>query len=319
MGSAPLRLVFMGTPEFSVPALKALLDAGHDVACVYSQPPRKAGRGQKLTPSPVHAFAEAHGIAVRTPRSLKDTQDQEAFAALNADAAVVVAYGLILPQAVLDAPRLGCFNIHASLLPRWRGAAPIQRAIEAGDTRTGVSIMRMDAGLDTGDVVLARSIPIAEHMSASDLHDALSQLGAELIVEALAGVAAGTLQPTPQPADGVTYAKKIDKAETRIDFTRPAHAVRNQIRAFHPFAWLELAGMRVRVLDADVEDGSGPPGLTLDDQLLVACGQGALRLKTVQPAGKGAMDARAFLNGRAVAKGTSLAPADGGQPQPNGG
>ncbi|MBF0251430.1 MAG: methionyl-tRNA formyltransferase, partial [Alphaproteobacteria bacterium] len=201
-----MRLVFMGTPDFSVAALAALLDAGHEVACVYSQPPRKAGRGQKLTPSPVHAFAEARGIEVRTPLTLKTEDQQRAFAELGADAAVVVAYGLILPKSVLDAPRLGCFNIHASLLPRWRGAAPIQRAIEAGDRESGVTIMRMDEGLDTGPMVLSETCAISQTTTARDLHDALSAMGARLIVEALAGIAAGTLTPTPQPEDGVTYA-----------------------------------------------------------------------------------------------------------------
>lgn len=306
----PLRLVFMGTPDFSVPALAALLDAGYEVACVYSQPPRKAGRGQKLTPSPVHAFAAARGIEVRTPVSLKGADEQRAFADVNADAAVVVAYGLILPKAVLDAPKMGCFNIHASLLPRWRGAAPIQRAIEAGDEKTGVCIMRMDEGLDTGDVVLMEETPIAPDMVAGELHDVLSALGARLIVEALAGIADGTLTPAPQPADGVTYAKKIDKAETRIDWRRPARAVDAQVRAFHPLAWFELAGQRVRVLEAEIADGAGAPGTALDDGLLVACGSGAVRLKRLQPAGKGAMDAQAFLNGRAVPAGTDLTSGD---------
>lgn len=305
-GGAKLKLVFMGTPDFSVAALQALLDAGHDVACVYSQPPRKAGRGQKLTPGPVHAFAEAQGIEVRTPASLKGEDEQAAFAALNADAAVVVAYGLILPQAILDAPRLGCFNIHASLLPRWRGAAPIQRAIETGDAETGVAIMKMDAGLDTGDVVMMEPTPIAPDTTAGELHDALAVLGARLIVEALDGVASGALTPRPQPADGVTYAKKIDKAETRIDWTRSAAAVSAQVRAFHPLAWFELDGARVRVLDVGIEPGAGEAGATLDDKLLVACGAGAVRLKRVQPAGKAAMDAGAFLNGHAVTPGTKL-------------
>jgi len=306
MAGAKLKLVFMGTPDFSVPALQALLDAGHDVVCVYSQPPRKAGRGHKLTPTPVHAFADARGIEVRTPVSLKGADEQRAFADLDADAAVVVAYGLILPKAVLDAPRLGCFNIHASLLPRWRGAAPIQRAIEAGDANSGVAIMQMDEGLDTGPVVLTGETPIGADTTAGELHDALSEMGARLIVEALDGVAAGTLSPTPQPADGVTYAAKIDKAETRIDWSRPAAQVHARVRAFHPFAWFELDGLRVRVLRVRVETGAGEAGATLDDALLVACGDGALRLEQVQPAGKGAMDAAAFLNGRKVPAGAKL-------------
>lgn len=304
---APLKLVFMGTPDFSVEALKALLAAGHHVVCVYSQPPRKAGRGQKLTPTPVHAFAAAQGIDVRTPVSLKSIEAQAEFAALQADAAVVVAYGLILPQAVLDAPRLGCFNIHASLLPRWRGAAPIQRAIEAGDSETGVAIMQMDAGLDTGAVLLMEATPITPATTAGALHDTLAAMGARLIVQALDGVADGTLSATPQPSEGVTYAQKIDKSETRIDWARPAAAVSAQVRAFHPTAWFELDGLRVRVLELEVTDGAGEPGVTLDDALCVACAKGAVRLLRLQPAGKGAMDAQAFLNGRAVAPGTRLA------------
>lgn len=306
MNSAPLRLVFMGTPDFSVAALKALIDAGHDVVCVYCQPPRKAGRGQKLTPSPVQAFAEANAIEVRTPVSLKGEEEQRAFADLKADAGVVVAYGLILPQAILDAPRLGCFNIHASLLPRWRGAAPIQRAIEAGDEKTGVCIMQMDAGLDTGDVVLRDEVAIEPDMTAGQLHDTLSAMGARLIVDALAGVAAGTLAAQPQPSAGVTYAKKIDKAQTEIDWAKSARAVDAQVRAFHPFAWFDLDGQRVRVLQLAIESAKGPAGQILDDALLVACGEGSVRLQTVQPAGKGAMDARSFLNGRKIAAGTQL-------------
>lgn len=306
-----MKLVFMGTPDFSVTALQALLDAGHEVVCVYSQPPRKSGRGQKLTPTPVHAFAEAQGIEVRTPVSLKDAAAQQDFAALGADAAVVVAYGLILPQAILDAPRLGCFNIHASLLPRWRGAAPIQRAIEAGDDKTGVAIMQMDAGLDTGAVLVMEETPIPATMTAGELHDVLSHMGARLITQALDGVAAGTLTATPQPSAGVTYASKIDKAETAIDWTRSAVAVAAQVRAFHPVAWFALDGLRVRVLavqvtDGQVTDGQGAAGVTLDDKLCVACGDGAVRIVRVQPAGKGAMDVAAFLNGHAVPAGTSL-------------
>jgi methionyl-tRNA formyltransferase len=301
----------MGTPDFSVAPLKALLDAGHDVLCVYSQPPRKAGRGQKLTPSPVHAFAEAQGIEVRTPASLKGTEEQDAFRALNADAAVVVAYGLILPQAILDATRLGCFNIHASLLPRWRGAAPIQRAIEAGDEKTGVAIMKMDAGLDTGPIILSEEVSIAPTTTASQLFEGLSTTGARLINEALNGVASGALTPTPQPAEGVTYAHKIDKGETHIDWTRDAARVSAQVRAFYPMAWCEMGRARVRVLELDVVDGDdvdgdGVAGVTLDDHLRVACGTGAVRLKRVQPAGKAAMDADAFLNGHPVPPGEPM-------------
>jgi len=273
------------------------LHAGHEVVAVYSQPPRKSGRGQKLTPTPVHAFAAELGLEVRTPVSLKNADEQRAFAELNADAAVVVAYGLILPKAVLDAPKLGCFNIHASLLPRWRGAAPIQRAIEAGDERSGVTIMEMDEGLDTGAMVLGDAVDIPPDMNAEQLHDALSDMGARLIVEALAGVADGTLTAQPQPDDGVTYAKKIDKAETRIDWNLSAQAISAQVRAFYPLAWFERNGQRVRVCSAQVEPGAGTPGAVLDGQLLVACGVGAVRLNEVQPAGKNVMSAEAYVRG----------------------
>ncbi|OEJ69262.1 methionyl-tRNA formyltransferase [Magnetovibrio blakemorei] len=297
MAGQPLRLIFMGTPDFSVAALRALLAAGHEVVAVYSQPPRKSGRGQKLTPTPVHAFAAELGLEVRTPVSLKNTDEQRAFAELNADAAVVVAYGLILPKVILDAPKLGCFNIHASLLPRWRGAAPIQRAIEAGDRQSGVTIMHMDEGLDTGDMVLVKAIDTSPDMNAQQLHDALSDMGARLIVQALAGVVDGTLSAQPQPEDGVTYAKKIDKAETRIDWHLSAEAISAQVRAFYPLAWFERDGQRVRVCSASVELGSGAPGEVLDGQLLVACGEGAVRLIDVQPAGKNVMSADAYVRG----------------------
>ena len=301
-----VKLVFMGTPDFSVPALKALIDAGHEIVAVYSQPPRKSGRGQKLNPSPVHAFAEAQGIEVRAPVSLKTEEAQQAFAALNADAAVVVAYGLILPQAILDAPKCGCFNIHASLLPRWRGAAPIQRAIEAGDTQTGVTIMHMDAGLDTGPMLLTETIDIVPDMNAQHLHDALSDMGGRLIVAALACVADGGLTSEVQPEDGVTYAKKIDKTETRIDWRRSAVDLARLVRALYPLTWFERDGQRVRVLRATVEEASGEPGAVLDDALLVACAEGALRLIEVQPAGKAAMDAGAYLRGNPLKMGAVL-------------
>jgi len=306
MIDAKLRLVFMGTPDFSVPALKALIDAGHDIVAVYSQPPRKSGRGQKLTPSPVHAFAEAQGIEVRTPVSLKNEDAQRAFAALNADAAVVVAYGLILPKAILQAPRMGCFNIHASLLPHWRGAAPIQRAIEAGDAQTGVTIMQMDEGLDTGPMLLTETIDIAPDMNAQQLHDALCDMGGRLIVEALAGVIEGRLSPQSQPEDGVSYAKKIDKSETRVDWRRSACDLAAWVRALYPLAWFERGGQRVRILAATAEQARGEPGAALDDELLVACGQGALRITQLQPAGKAAMDAGAYLRGNPLSAGTVL-------------
>jgi len=312
MGEQTLRLVFMGTPDFSVSALQALIKAGHDVVAVYSQPPRKSGRGQKLTPTPVHAFATSQGIDVRTPVSLKNVDEQRAFDALNADAAVVVAYGLILPGAILDAPKLGCFNIHASLLPRWRGAAPIQRAIEAGDQQTGVTIMQMDEGLDTGPMLMKESIDIDDDMNAQDLHDLLSDLGARLIVETLSGVSAGRIETEVQPQDGVTYARKIDKAETRIDWTRSAVDLAAQVRGLFPMMWFERDGQRVRVLAARPEQGSGGDGAgqTLDEDLLVACGTGAhksaLRVVRVQPAGKGAMDAGAYLRGYPLKAGVKL-------------
>lgn len=301
-----MRLVFMGTPDFSVSALKSLIDAGHDIIAVYSQPPRKSGRGQKLKPTPVHTYAQSQGIEVRTPVSLKHEDDQRAFADLQADACVVVAYGLILPKAILDAPKLGCFNIHASLLPRWRGAAPIQRAIEAGDAQSGVTIMQMDEGLDTGPMLLVESVDLGDDMTAQDLHDTLSDMGARLIVKVLAGVVNGEVSPQTQPKDGVTYAKKIDKVETRIDWSRTAPDIAAQVRGLYPLMWFERDGQRVRVGAAQVEDGTGVPGTSLDDALLVACGVGALRLINLQPAGKSAMDAQAYLRGHPLAVGKQL-------------
>jgi methionyl-tRNA formyltransferase len=301
-----MRLVFMGTPDFAVPVLSALADAGHQIVCVYSQPPRPAGRGRDLRPSPVQAAAEARGFAVATPESFRDPAVLAGFAALKLDAAVVVAYGQILPQAALDVPRLGCLNLHASLLPRWRGAAPIQRAIMAGDAETGVCVMLMDAGLDTGPVLACQATPIGPEDTAGSLHDRLAVIGAALMVETLA---AGTVSATPQPETGVTYAAKIDKAETRIDWTRSAIELGAHVRGLSPFpgAWCEIAGERVKLLMARPEDGAGSPGEALDDHLLVACGTGALRLVTLQRAGKGPMDAATFLRGYPVARGTRLA------------
>ena len=303
------RIAYMGTPDFSVGALAALIEAGHEVACVYSQPPRPAGRGKKDRPSPVHAFAAERGIEVRHPVSLRDEAEQAAFTALGLDIAVVAAYGLILPKAFLEAPRHGCLNIHASLLPRWRGAAPIQRAILAGDRISGVTIMRMDKGLDTGPMLLRESATIGPKTSAGKLHDELAAMGARMIVEALAKLEAGKLEETPQPDEGVTYAAKIDKAETRIDWARPATEIERQLRAFAPApgAWFELDGERIRALAGTVANGRAKPGTTLDDALTVACGEGAIRLDVVQRAGKGAMEAAAFLRGRAVPAGTVLA------------
>lgn len=302
------RIAYMGTPDFSVGALTALIEAGHEVACVYTQPPRPAGRGRKDRPSPVHEFATERGIEVRHPASLRGEEEQAAFAALDLDVAVVAAYGLILPKPILEAPRHGCLNIHASLLPRWRGAAPIQRAILAGDRISGVTIMRMDAGLDTGPMLLRESVTIGPKTNAGRLHDELSSMGARMIVEALARLEAARLEETPQAEEGVTYAAKIDKAETRIDWARPAAEIERRLRAFAPApgAWFELEEERIRVLAGTVTGERGEPGTVLDDTLTVACGEGAIRLEVVQRAGKGAMETAAFLRGRAVSAGTVL-------------
>ena len=301
-----MRIVFMGTPEFSVPVLDALVDAGHEIAAVYCQPPRPAGRGKKDRPSPVQARAEALGLPVRHPVSLRDAQAQADFAALKADIAVVVAYGLILPQAVLDAPMRGCLNIHASLLPRWRGAAPIHRAIMAGDSETGVCIMQMEAGLDTGPVLLRQSTPIGSEETTAGLHDRLSEIGAELIVTALARL--DHLTPQPQPETGVTYAAKIDKAEARIDWSWTAAEVDRRIRGLSPFpgAWTEIDGERVKLLASRLAPGQGRPGQVLDDALTVACEDGAVSLLRLQRAGKAAQDAETFLRGWPVPAGTQL-------------
>ena len=291
-----MRIIYMGTPDFAVPALDALVKAGHDVAAVYSQPPRPAGRGKGLRASPVHLRAEELGLEVRTPPSLKDAETQAAFAALNADVAVVAAYGLILPRAILAAPRLGCMNIHASLLPRWRGAAPIQRAILSGDNVTGVTIMDMEAGLDTGPMRAKHVTPI-EDKTAGALTQELADAGAELMVEVLDDLSLHP--PMPQPAEGVTYAAKIDKAEARIDFTRDAHAVERQVRAFNPFpgAFFEYRGERFCILSAHVEHHAGAPGELLDDSLLIGCGHDAIRPTLIQRAGKGAMSPGELLRG----------------------
>lgn len=301
-----MRLVFMGTPDFSVPVLEALVEAGHEIAAVYCQPPRPAGRGKKDRPSPVQARAEALGLTVRHPVSLKDPDAQEAFAGLDADVAVVVAYGLILPQAILDAPRHGCLNIHASLLPRWRGAAPIHRAIMAGDDRTGVCIMQMEAGLDTGPVLLRQETPIGAEETTGALHDRLSRMGAEAITTALGRL--DDLTPEPQPEIGVTYADKIDKAEARIDWTRPAEEVDRQIRGLSPFpgAWTEHDGTRIKFLASRIGPGSGAPGEVLADALTIACGSGAIQVLRLQKAGRGPQETAEFLRGMALPKGTRL-------------
>jgi len=301
-----MRIIFMGSPDFSVPVLDALVDAGHDIAAVYCQPPRPAGRGKKDRPTPVHSRALELGLPVRHPISLKSAEEQAQFADLNADIAVVVAYGLILPKAILDAPKHGCLNIHASLLPRWRGAAPIHRAIMAGDTETGICIMQMDEGLDTGDVLLRRATPIADTETTAMLHDRLSLMGADLITEALDQL--GTLTPTPQPEDGITYAAKIDKSEARIDWTRPAVDIDRQIRGLSPFpgAWCALDGVRLKILGSTLADGSGTPGTALDDTLTIACGTGAIHITRLQKAGQRAQDAGDFLRGTQLPRGTQL-------------
>ncbi|NOD99409.1 methionyl-tRNA formyltransferase [Ruegeria sp. HKCCD6228] len=301
-----MRVVFMGTPDFSMPVLDALVEAGHEIAAVYCQPPRPAGRGKKDRPTPVHARAQALGLDVRHPTSLKPAEEQDSFAALNADVAVVVAYGLILPQPILDAPAHGCLNIHASLLPRWRGAAPIHRAIMAGDAQTGVCIMQMEAGLDTGPVLLRQATDIGPEETTAELHDRLSAMGAALIVEALAKLPG--LTPDPQPEIGVTYAAKIDKSEARVDWSRPAVEVDRQVRGLSPFpgAWTEIDGNRVKLLASRLAEGQGAPGEVLNDDLYVACGQGAIELLRLQRAGKGAQDKETFLRGWPIPIGTRM-------------
>jgi len=291
-----MKIVFMGSPEFSVPVLDALVDAGHEIACVYCQPPRPAGRGKKDRPTPVQARAEALGLPVRHPKSLKGAEEQADFAALGAEIAVVVAYGLILPQAVLDAPTHGCLNIHASLLPRWRGAAPIHRAIMSGDAETGVCIMEMEAGLDTGPTLICDATGIGAEETTAQLHDRLSAMGAALIVTALEQL--DTLNPTPQPEDGVTYAAKIDKAEARIDWSQPAETVDRLIRGLSPFpgAWCEMAGERLKLLSSRVVGGTGTPGQVLE-RTTIACGTGAVELTSLQRQGKRAMTPEDFLRG----------------------
>ncbi|MGK2740980.1 methionyl-tRNA formyltransferase [Tepidicaulis sp. LMO-SS28] len=306
-----LRIAFMGTPDFSVPVLAEILAAGHEVVAVYSQPPRKAGRGMAEKKSPVHAFAEENGIEVRTPLSLKSEEEQAAFAALDLDVAVVVAYGLLLPVPVLEAPRYGCLNLHASLLPHWRGAAPIQRAIMAGDQETGVMVMQMEKGLDTGPVLLAEHVPIGPEATAGSLHDELSRRGADLMVRALAALSKGALTATQQPEEGVTYAHKIEKAEARIDWSRSARDLDCHIRGLTPFpgAYFEMERKgkreRVKVLRAKPVQGQGEPG-TIIDGLTVACGEDALRVLEVQRAGKAPVSAEEFLRGFPLEKGERL-------------
>ncbi|MFM5918441.1 MAG: methionyl-tRNA formyltransferase [Novosphingobium sp.] len=300
-----MRTVFMGTPTFAVPALQALVEAGHDVVCAYTQPPRPAGRGKQLMPSPVQMEAEKLGIPVRSPLKLRDLEAQADFAALEAEVAVVAAYGLILPQPVLDAPRHGCLNIHASLLPRWRGAAPIHRAILAGDPVTGVTIMQMEAGLDTGPMMAAARTPV-EDKTTGELTAELAEIGARLLLDVLADLPSH--HPTPQPDLGVTYAAKIDKTETRIDWNRAAEHIERQVRAFAPApgAWFELDGERYRILSAKVVAREGAAGATLDDELTIACGHGAIAPTTIQRAGRPAMSVTELLRGRPIPAGTHL-------------
>jgi methionyl-tRNA formyltransferase len=309
----PLKLVFMGTPEFSVPCLDALVAAGHEIVVVYSQPPRPAGRGMADRKSPVHVRAEALGIPVLTPKSLKGADEQAAFAAHRADAAVVVAYGLLLPKAVLDAPAHGCFNVHASALPRWRGAAPIHRAIMAGDAETAVMVMKMEEGLDTGPVCATTRMSIGPLVTTGELHDQLAAAGAALIVAAMADLEHGRLVAVPQAADGVLYAAKIDKAEARIDFTRDAAAVHNHIRGLSPFpgAWFEAVGPagtveRIKVLRSEPVEERGAAGTVLTDDLVIACGFGAVRIIEAQRAGKRPMLALEFLRGFPLVAGATV-------------
>ena len=302
-----MRIIFMGSPEFAVPTLEALVHAAHEVVCVYTQPPRPGGRrGKELTKTPVHQLADRLGIEVRHPASLKSTEEQEAFAALDADVGVVAAYGLILPQPILDAPKHGCLNVHASLLPDWRGAAPIHRSIMAGDEVTGVTIMQMEAGLDTGPM-LATVRTQVEDKTTGELTEELAELGAQLMVGTLIDVDA--LHAVEQDDEAASYAKKIDKSEARIDWAKPAAEVLQHIHGLSPFpgAWFDMDGVRVKILRAEMADGSGEPGAVLDDDLAIACGEGAIRPTRLQRAGKPAMDRADFLRGNSVSKGAVLA------------
>ena len=303
-----MRLIFMGTPDFAVPTLVELAARGHDIAAVYTRAPKPGGRGLDLKSTPVGREARRLSLPVHTPKTLKDEKAQQDLRALDIDAAVVVAYGLMLPKAVLDAPRLGCFNVHASLLPRWRGAAPINRAIMSGDAESGVTIMKMDEGLDTGAMAMAERMPIGADMSAGELHDALSRLGADLMPRVLAAVERESLRLTPQPSTGVTYAEKIANTERRIDWSKPWSQVHDHIRGLSPFpgAWFELGGVRVKALRSTKGAGSGAPGAALDDRLTIACADGAVRLTHVQRSGKQPMAAEEFLRGTPVKAGTRI-------------
>ena len=304
-----LDLAFMGSPEFAVPVLAALLEAGHRVRAAYTKPPSPAGRGRRAAPPPVQAFAEDHGIPVLTPESLKGRAEQAAFAALGLDACVVAAYGLILPGTMLAAPKLGCLNVHASLLPRWRGAAPVERAILAGDEETGVTMMLMDEGLDTGPILLTEAATISADSTAAGLTETLSRQGAGLAVRALEGLAGGALDPRPQPALGVTYAPRIEKAEGRIDWSRPSDELERKVRALNPRpgVWFSHGDVRIKVLTARAGDGDGAPGAVLDGSLNIACGEGALKPLKVQRAGKKPQSVEEFLRGTPIAPDTVLA------------
>lgn len=309
MTTEPLRIIFMGTPAFSVPTLQVLLGSRHQVVAVYSQPPRPSGRGHQIQKSPIHRLAECSGIPIFTPTNFKNEEEQALFASHKADIAVVIAYGLILPETILEMPRLGCLNVHASLLPRWRGAAPIQRAIEAGDPETGITIMKMDAGLDTGPMLLKKSVPIMLETTTMDLHDTLSEMGGPLLLEALEAYNAGTLQPIPQPTQGVTYAVKLTREEAQIDWRQPAGVWVRKIQAFTPWPgiWFDHEGTRLKVLAAQaISTMKGNPGTVLDDQLTIACGEGALRIQTLQRPGGGILDAASFLRGYPLPIGTVL-------------
>jgi len=304
-----MRLIFMGTPDFAVPTLIELAARGHEIAAVYTRAAKPAGRGMDLQRTPIEREARRFALAVRTPKTLKDDDVQKIFHAHNADAAVVVAYGLILPKPILEATRLGCFNVHASLLPRWRGAAPINRAIMAGDAESGVTIMKMDEGLDTGAMAMAERAAIGADMTAGELHDALSRVGADLMLRVLAAAERDSLSLRPQPANGVTYAEKISKNETRTDWTKPWKQVHDHIRGLSPFpgAWFELDGVRVKVLRSIRGESAGPPGILLDNRLTVACGDGAVQLVQVQRAGRQPMSADEFLRGTPVKAGARVA------------
>jgi methionyl-tRNA formyltransferase len=303
-----LRVAFFGSAPFSVPVLAELLEAGHAVVAVYTQPPRPAGRGYRTRRSPVQVYAESCGLCVRTPKTLRHAEEQRLFAELGLDAAVVAAYGLILPKPILAAPRLGCLNVHASLLPRWRGAAPIERAILAGDHETGISIMQMDSGLDTGPILLTTRVPIGPETTAAGLHNSLADLGAQLLTRALAEVAAGTLRATPQPDDGATYARKLEREEGRLDWTNTAEQLDRVVRALNPQpgVWFEYAGERIKVLAAEVIDCAGRPGHILDEYLTVSCGEQAFRPRLLQRPGRAPMETAAFLRGYPLPPGTQL-------------